>query len=68
MLFMYNPVILIPFLIWSIIWKGLAMWKAARNNHKTWFIVFLILNLVAIPEILYLIFWANPKPVKNKKK
>jgi len=65
---MYNPVILIPFLIWSIIWKGLAMWKAARNNHKTWFIVFLILNLVAIPEILYLIFWANPKPVKNKKK
>ncbi len=68
MLFLYDPVVLIPLLVWSMIWKGLAMWKAARNNHKAWFIVFLVLNLVAIPEILYLIFWAKPKKAKKKKK
>jgi len=54
------------------------MWKAARNNHKVWFIFFLIVNLLAIPEILYIAFWSKPKlkaeevkaekPARKKKK
>lgn len=41
--------------IWSAVWKGLALWRAARMNHIVWFIVFLIVNLLGIPEIIYLI-------------
>jgi hypothetical protein len=31
-------------IIWSLIWKGVALWKAARNSHKAWFITLLIIN------------------------
>jgi len=42
--------------IWSIIWKGLALWKAGRKDHLTIFIVLLILNTVGIAEIIYLVY------------
>lgn len=44
---------LIPLLIWSAIWKGLALWRAARNDSKAWFIVMLVVNTAGILEILY---------------
>ena len=50
-----NPMILYPLLIWSILWKGLALWRSARMNHKGWFIALLIINTVGIFEIVYLI-------------
>jgi len=40
--------------IWSLIWKGLALWKSAINRHKIWFVVILIVNTVGILEILYI--------------
>jgi len=39
-----NPVIMYPLLIWSIFWKGLALWRSARMNHKGWFIALLVIN------------------------
>ncbi len=41
-------------LIWSLIWKGLALWKAARLGSKVWFVILLVVNTVGILEILYL--------------
>ena len=41
-------------LIWSIVWKGLALWNASKNNQKNWFIVILIINTIGILEIIYL--------------
>jgi len=46
-------------LVWQVIWKGFAMWKAARNSHLIWFLVFLIFNLLAIPEILYIFVFSK---------
>lgn len=59
-----SPVILAVFLvliIWSFIWKGLALWKAARNNHMVWYIVLLIVNTVGILEIIYILGFSKPK-------
>jgi len=39
--------------IWSLIWKGLALWRAARRNESAWFIALLILNTLGILEIIY---------------
>ena len=50
-----NPMIMYPLLIWSIFWKGLALWRSARMNHKGWFIALLIINTVGIFEIVYII-------------
>jgi len=52
--------VLVAFLlIWQVVWKGFALWKAARNNHLVWFLVFLVFNLLAIPEILYLFVFSK---------
>ena len=41
-------------IIWVIIWKGIALWLAARNNHKIWFIIILLINTISILEIIYI--------------
>lgn len=52
--------------IWSIIWKGIALWKAARLYHKGWFIALLIINTVGILEIIY-IFLVAKKEEKEEQ-
>jgi hypothetical protein len=43
-------------IIWTIVWKGLALWKAARSGHKWWFIIMLIVNTAGILELIYYFF------------
>jgi len=45
---------LLPVAIWSVIWKGLALWKAAQRGSKIWFVALLVVNTVGVLEILYL--------------
>ena len=47
--------------IWTLVWKGLALWHAGRNNQKVWFVILLIVNTVGILEILYLAFGRKNK-------
>jgi len=60
-----SHVLLYALLVWSLVWKGLAMWRAAKRNDKIWYIVFLIVNLLGIPEIIYLIVTNKKKEVSN---
>jgi len=46
-------IVLVVALAWSLAWKGIALWTAARKNHPTWFVVLLIVNTVGILDILY---------------
>ena len=50
---MYLIIILL--IMWEIYWKFNALWIAARNNHKKWFISILIINSLGILPIYYLI-------------
>ncbi|MEN6461094.1 MAG: DUF5652 family protein [Syntrophomonas sp.] len=50
-----NPNIFLPLIIWAAVWKGLALWRAARLNQIGWYIALLIINTVGIFEIIYLI-------------
>ncbi|MFH0942663.1 MAG: DUF5652 family protein [Candidatus Beckwithbacteria bacterium] len=52
-----------PLLLWQTIWKGLALWKSARNQQRNWFIALLLINTAGILEILYLSFFQS-KPKK----
>jgi len=58
---------------WIIVWKLLALWKSARNNHIVWFIVLAILNTVGILEILYIYVFSKigmkqkGKKIRKKK-
>jgi len=46
----------VPIALWSLIWKGLALWHSARREEKGWFIALLVINSVGILEIIYLAF------------
>ena len=51
---MQNNLFLILILIWSLPWKGYALWTAAKRGHKIWFVALLVLNTLAILDIVYL--------------
>jgi len=46
-----------PLIIWSLIWKGIALWRAARNGDKIWYIVLLVINTLGLLEITYIFFF-----------
>lgn len=52
-----DPRYLIPILIWSLIWKGIALWKCGRNNQIRWFVILLLVNTVGILEIVYIVWF-----------
>lgn len=56
-----NQAIIFALIIWSLIWKGLALWHSAHQGSKNWFIAILILNTAGILEILYLFVFARKK-------
>ena len=48
-------------LLWVLPWKGVALWKAAKNAHKKWFIALFLLNTLAILEIIYIFYFSKKK-------
>ncbi len=51
---------MLPLLIlWSIFWKGLALWHSAQRGKQWWFFAFLVLNTLGVLEIVYLFGFAK---------
>ena len=50
---------------WTLVWKGMALWKAAREGHKGWFVALLIINTMGILEILYIYIFSKKSPPTN---
>lgn len=42
------------FIIWEVFWKGQALWKAAQNKNKIWFVALFLINSLGILPILYI--------------
>ncbi len=57
--------LLIVILIWSLFWKGMALWKAAQLSHKNWFIIILLINTLGILDIIYIRFIATKYTVET---
>lgn len=47
--------------VWSMAWKGVALWRAGRNAHLVWFIVLFIVNTLGILEIIYIFAFSRKK-------
>jgi len=62
--FLSSPVVIILF-FWDVIWKSIALWKAARNNQLYWFIAVAILNTVGILPIIYILFFQKDRKAKK---
>lgn len=59
-----NFWLLLLLALWTLPWKGVALWKAARKTDKWWFIALLIVNTLAILEILYIFIFSKRKSAK----
>jgi len=57
-----NPWILILVILWVLPWKGYALWLSAKKDHKWWFIVLLVVNTLAILDIIYIFAVGRKKP------
>lgn len=61
--------LLILFLLWEMVLKGIALYKAARNKQVYWFIAILILNTIGILPIIYIRYFQKDKnKVLHEKK
>ncbi len=47
--------------IWDVVWRGIGMWKSARNSHLIWFVAILVFNTLGILPIVYLLFFQKRK-------
>lgn len=47
--------------LWEGIWKGIALWRAARNGHLIWFICIIIFNTIGILPIIYILGFSKKK-------
>ncbi len=56
-----GGVLLMLAVVWSIYWKGRALWRAAHQNSKPWFVALLLVNTLGILEILYLYVFSKKK-------
>jgi len=68
---MMGPIMFILFMvliIWSVVWKGIGLWKAAGNKHLAWFICILVFNTAGILPIIYIVFFSKKKVAKPVKK
>ncbi|HYE22891.1 MAG TPA: DUF5652 family protein [Candidatus Paceibacterota bacterium] len=43
--------------VWSLAIKGYALWHAAREGQRTWYIALLVVNTFGILELAYLLFF-----------
>lgn len=54
-------------LVWSLVWKGMALWRAARMESKNWFVALLVVNTVGILDILYLYVFSKKSPKHDEQ-
>jgi methionyl-tRNA synthetase len=54
-----HPLWIALALIWTLVWKGLALWRASTLRQKYWFIAMLVINTLGILEIIYLFLVAK---------
>jgi uncharacterized membrane protein len=47
--------------VWTIPWKGLALWKSAKRGDRVWFIFLLLINTLGVLEIIYIFFFSKEK-------
>lgn len=62
------PFIFLLFLVWTLAWKAIALWHAARHGQRGWFVALLVLNSVGILEIIYLLYFAKDDTSGDRSK
>lgn len=49
-----NWFLLVILVVWDLIWKMVAMYRAAQDDSKLWYVILAFLNTIGILPIIYL--------------
>jgi len=63
-----NPTFIIAAILWTLVWKGLALWRSAELKQKYWFVALLVVNTLGILEIIYIFLVARGYKVEVVEK
>jgi methionyl-tRNA synthetase len=63
-----SVLLLVAVIMWSAVWKLLALWKAGRKNSPAWFIILALINTVGILDILYIFVFSECCKKKERPK
>ena len=57
---------------WSMVWKGLALYRAGKLKQPLWFIVMFLVNTLGVLEIFYILVFSKmvkaPKEASDEMK
>jgi methionyl-tRNA synthetase len=60
------PNVILSVIGWMVMWKALALWRAARAGQIGWFISLLLLQTLGLLEIVFLCCFAGrPEPTPS---
>ena len=51
-----HGLLLLIIVLWSLFWKGLALWHSGMRRQTLWFVIILVVNTLGILEIIYLLW------------
>ncbi|PIT91798.1 hypothetical protein COU12_01100 [Candidatus Jorgensenbacteria bacterium CG10_big_fil_rev_8_21_14_0_10_54_38] len=55
-------------ILWSLPWKGMALWKSAKRGKVWWFIALFLINTVGLLDMVYLfIISERRRPIASRK-
>ena len=57
----WTELLIVLAVIWSLPWKGVALWRAAGNKQLAWFLALLLVNTLGILEIIYIFGFSKKK-------
>ena len=52
---------LIPALVWSLIWKAMALWKAGTNHQLGWFVLLFFVQTLGVLDLIYILFFQKTR-------
>lgn len=52
----WQIALIVGLALWEVIWKGIALWRAAGRHQPYWFTTMLVINTAGVLPILYLFF------------
>jgi hypothetical protein len=54
--------------LWGVIWKGFALYKAGKQTQPGWFVALFLINTLGILEILYLAFFSKRRRHMHRRR
>lgn len=63
-----EPKIFALLAVYSLVWKAVVLWRAARRRQFVWFLVLLVTNTLGILDAVYFFFFGGGISWKDSDK